>query len=1025
LEAVTITLTARSYGGGVLAGSGIINPVSITLPASSSTAVTASELFGQGGLSGWVELQTTSSAISGAFFTPGSAQSPFDGTKLQSAPANRVIFPRATTDSVAAVRLVLINTGSRATGPIQVSAFDNTGQLISQNNISLAPFAGFMGSVTDLFPNVRSFDGYVVAEAQSGSQGALIGFENYSDGSDIAALAAIPDTAVLQTGYVLQFGGQAGTQSTLVLVNAAGVSQTITMTAAIVDVVTGGNANLVTVQQTLQANQRIEVPLDRLFGFFYALSIAGYVRFQTPANSPGVFAYLESKAMAGGLTALPAQNSGYADMSFSHIANGTGSYTGLSLMNAGAQSSAITVDAFDSQGNPTDTATVTLAPNSGLSRLLNQLLPGTDGQTGGRVHITASSPILATQIWGSTSTGALAVIPGDGSAPAAQVGGQPVSASNGAVVTSPDGSVSLTVPPGALSQDTAVQITPLNVPSFPQPSPNEHLVAVVQGTPDGTQFRIPVRLRFSLTENVQPGTAINLLIVNPATQQYDQSGFVATVDQSGQTASADVTHFTIFAASVGSVKISSLNPNSGPVGSTVTITGSGFSLTPNLNSVLFTTTGGGTLAVPALTATSTTLTVNVPSGATSGKVHVQVGSVKSNGVNFTVTSAANQGPVITPMPDQAVSLPSGLILTGNATDDGLPGGNLGATWSLVSGAGIVTFGTPSASTSGPAGQSLPLTANTAASFSVAGTYDIRLTASDGTLTSSADAKITVSSPVPTNQPPVVNAGPNQTITAPAYANLTGTATDDGLPNGTLTALWIVVSGPGTVTFGNPTALTTPATFSSAGIYTLQLMASDGQLSSTSTTTITVNPALGLAVSAGPSETITLPSTATLSGAITDSCLPTCRVTVNWSVVSGPGTVTFDNAAALNPTATFSTAGSYTLQLTASEGTLSASNTTTVTVNLASSSTATALSQCGTPVSGTVTVQANVTSIVAIATVQFQLDGTNFGPALTVTPYSFSWNTTTVPNGCHTLTVAAQDTNGNIGTASITAAVSNQ
>src|SRR5215471_10896376 len=62
LETVTITLTARSYGGGVLAGSGIINPVSITLPASSTKAVKANELFGQGGLSGWGELQTTSPA---------------------------------------------------------------------------------------------------------------------------------------------------------------------------------------------------------------------------------------------------------------------------------------------------------------------------------------------------------------------------------------------------------------------------------------------------------------------------------------------------------------------------------------------------------------------------------------------------------------------------------------------------------------------------------------------------------------------------------------------------------------------------------------------------------------------------------------------------------------------------------------------------------------------------------------------------------------------------------------------------
>lgn len=67
-----------------------------------------------------------------------------------------------------------------------------------------------------------------------------------------------------------------------------------------------------------------------------------------------------------------------------------------------------------------------------------------------------------------------------------------------------------------------------------------------------------------------------------------------------------------------------------------------------------------------------------------------------------------------------------------------------------------------------------------------------------------------------NQPPVVNAGPAQTITLPSSATLTGVATDDGLPNNTLTTTWKVVSGPGTVVFGNANALATTASFSTAG-----------------------------------------------------------------------------------------------------------------------------------------------------------------------------------------------------------------
>src|SRR5262249_46390482 len=55
-----------------------------------------------------------------------------------------------------------------------------------------------------------------------------------------------------------------------------------------------------------------------------------------------------------------------------------------------------------------------------------------------------------------------------------------------------------------------------------------------------------------------------------------------------------------------------------------------------------------------------------------------------------------------------------------------------------------------------------------------------------------------------NQAPVVDAGPDQTIALPNVATLNGTVTDDGLPSkGTLTITWSEVSGPGTVTFSDP------------------------------------------------------------------------------------------------------------------------------------------------------------------------------------------------------------------------------
>ncbi|MDR4484699.1 MAG: Ig-like domain-containing protein [Nitrospirales bacterium] len=77
------------------------------------------------------------------------------------------------------------------------------------------------------------------------------------------------------------------------------------------------------------------------------------------------------------------------------------------------------------------------------------------------------------------------------------------------------------------------------------------------------------------------------------------------------------------------------------------------------------------------------------------------------------------------------------------------------------------------------------------------------------------------------------------------------------------------------------------------------------------------------------------------------------------------------------------------------------------------------------VSGTVTISASASDNVGVTGVQFRLQGANFGAEDTSSPYSTSWNTTTVPNGSYTLTAIARDAAGNTTTAaSVTVTVSN-
>ncbi len=88
--------------------------------------------------------------------------------------------------------------------------------------------------------------------------------------------------------------------------------------------------------------------------------------------------------------------------------------------------------------------------------------------------------------------------------------------------------------------------------------------------------------------------------------------------------------------------------------------------------------------------------------------------------------------------------------------------------------------------------------------------------------------------------PTVDAGASQNILVTSSAVLDGTVTDDGLPN-PVTTTWSVYSGPGSVTFGDASAIDTTATFSTSGNYWLQLEATDTQFTATDYVHIVVNP----------------------------------------------------------------------------------------------------------------------------------------------------------------------------------------
>ncbi len=118
-----------------------------------------------------------------------------------------------------------------------------------------------------------------------------------------------------------------------------------------------------------------------------------------------------------------------------------------------------------------------------------------------------------------------------------------------------------------------------------------------------------------------------------------------------------------FAMTAPAPSITSLNPTSGLVGTSVTIAGANFGATQGTSTVKF----NGTTATPT-NWSATSIVVQVPAGATTGNVVVMVGGVASNGVGFTVVADTTAPVVNITTPANGATVSATITLTATATD---------------------------------------------------------------------------------------------------------------------------------------------------------------------------------------------------------------------------------------------------------------------------------------------------------------------------------------------------------------------
>ena len=188
----------------------------------------------------------------------------------------------------------------------------------------------------------------------------------------------------------------------------------------------------------------------------------------------------------------------------------------------------------------------------------------------------------------------------------------------------------------------------------------------------------------------------------------------------------------------------------------------------------------------------------------------------------------------------------------------------------------------------------------------------------------------------TTQPPIANAGSNQTVTVGTLVTLNGSGSSDpNTPPLPLTYRWTQTSGPAVTLTGANTA--TPSfTPTQAGSYVFSLVVNNGVLDSTAASvTITVNPKAPIA-NAGSNQTVTVGTPVTLNGSGSfDPNTPPLPLAYHWTQTSGPS-VSLTGANTATPSFTPTQAGSYVFSLAVNNGVLdSTAASVTITVTVAS------------------------------------------------------------------------------------------
>ncbi len=405
-----VTFTAYGYDGQLITAEGFTNPVVVTIPANNQLSTKASDLFGSAaGLPAisWFQAKSPTDNLTGYFLVFNSALTLLDGADIPDT-GQKLMLNSVRTDNGYTTELNIINPGATDAN-VQIQLM-GAGAVPVIKGISIpargvarldvATFFGISDSNAGAYVSLDSDVNIAAYELVQNPKG-----EAYS-------LNARLSSETLETLYFLQMLVKGNTETSLGVINYSADPVILTISAmkpdgSLYDAAYVKN-NPVT-RSLLGAGGMLE-DVASMFGFTGNSPLDGWISVKSTSAAINGYLYLASTS-TGAAASVTTSAEGKKRALFSHIATGSGFYTGLTLLNSSKLAANFRVMVLKPTGETVGSYDSMLQPGQRFSQLLgsSDFIPNAINMTGGLIWVKSDLPLYMSSYVGTEQT--LANIP--------------------------------------------------------------------------------------------------------------------------------------------------------------------------------------------------------------------------------------------------------------------------------------------------------------------------------------------------------------------------------------------------------------------------------------------------------------------------------------------------------------------------------------------------------------------------------------------------------------------------------------